>query len=285
MGYQKFLNWAYSFLASHVSMTCREFIACRREAGEELRKKLLEGKDLTLLDIEASHPGTITDLVQFLQHPAMNGDVLKVIDYVNREFERATGVTEMMSTGQAPRQDRSATETDLRREMLSIRPDDMADRVEDFARRVARKEALLARLAVKAQDVLPLFGEEGARFWQELVESADLTSVMRELDYSVQAGSTRKPNRAAEEASMSEGAQVVLPLLSQWATMTGDVRAINAFLADWCRTRGLDAARYLLPPPPPPAPLPEGGEPGSEDTSTPSAQKKPKPEGSKAQAA
>jgi hypothetical protein len=259
MGEQKFLNWAYSFLAGKIRNTCRDFVAVLKAAGEDLKAAIMKGEDLTLLEIEAQFK-TISDVVQFLQHPPMNGDIFTVIQAVEQNFERRTGLSELMY-GESARQYRSAEEANVKANFLQIRPDDMADRVEDFAKRVARKEAILARASLTGQDVGPALGAQAAMFWDQFVASADVDAVCRELDYRVEAGSTRKPNKDRDLQNINEGANVILPALQQYAFATGDVNSMNAFLTDWAKARDLDASRYQLNPLPPPSPEPA---PGSE---------------------
>jgi hypothetical protein len=55
LGELKFLNWAMSFIAGKIRNTCRDFIAVKKEAGEEIKTAILEGKDETILELEADH--------------------------------------------------------------------------------------------------------------------------------------------------------------------------------------------------------------------------------------
>ena len=62
MGELKFLNWCMSFLMGKIRNTTRDFIAIKKEAGEEIKTSILEGRDLTLLELDADHK-TIAELV------------------------------------------------------------------------------------------------------------------------------------------------------------------------------------------------------------------------------
>lgn len=261
MGEQKFLNWAYSFLAGKIRNTCRDFVAVLKAAGEDMKAAILKGEDLTLLEIESQFK-TISEVVQFLQHPPMNGDIFKVIQAVEENFEKRTGLSEMMY-GQTSTQSRSAEETATKRAFLQVRPDDMAERVEEMATRMARKEAILARWHLTAEDVAPILGPEAAQFWGQLVQSADFQQVVREMDYSIEAGSTRKPNKEAILANIDQGTQVILPVLQQYSFTTGDFGPVNEFIAQWGKARDFDTSGLTLkplPPPPPPEAAPSPGE-------------------------
>jgi hypothetical protein len=61
IGELKFLNWAMSFLAGKIRNTSRDFIAVAKEAGEEIKAAILEGRDETILELEADHK-TVAEL-------------------------------------------------------------------------------------------------------------------------------------------------------------------------------------------------------------------------------
>lgn len=273
MGELKFLNWAYSFLAGKMRTTCRDFIAIAKSAGPEIKDAILNGKDLTLLEIEAAH-GTISEIVQFLQHPAMNGDIWKVIEAVTANFEKRTGLTELVY-GQSAQQFRSAAEADLKGSQLQIRPDDMAQRVEDWMTLVARKEAICARQHLTGEDVAPVMGPMAAAMWEQTVLTTDLFAMTRQLDYRIEAGSAKKPNKARDAANMETAMQQLFPPLFQYMMTTGNVGPVNQLLMDWGKSIDLKTEGYMLMPPPPPAAGEQGGPPEEkkEDEKKPPARK------------
>jgi len=96
----------------------------------------------------------------------------------------------------------------------------------------------------------------GAQYWGQLVVASDPTEILHQLEYRIEAGSTRKPNKDRDIANMGQALQVEMPLLIQWAQQTGDVNPVNALLTDWAKSIDLDNEKYLLKPPPPPPPQP-----------------------------
>jgi len=258
MGELKFLDWCYSFLASKIRVACRDFLAVQKSASEELKNAILTGSDYTLLEIEKHH-GTISDVVQFLQHPQFNSSIYEVLRAVEHNFEKRTGLTELMY-GETARQLRSASEAELKSENIKVRPDDMASRVEDAMSMVARKEALAARWHLSAKDVAPIMGLLGAQWWQQLLEASDPAEILMSLEYRIEAGSARKPNRERDAANMANAVQMLFGPLFQYSMNTGDVMPVNKLLADWSKSIDLDGEGYLLQPPPPPPPMPARGE-------------------------
>jgi hypothetical protein len=262
LGELKFLNWAYSFIASKIRVTCRDFIAIRKSVGQEIKDAILHGKDLTLLEIESAH-GTLSEIVSFLNHPQFNGDIWKVIEAVTENFEKRTGLTELMY-GESARQMRSAAEADAKQAGAQIRPDDMAQRVEDWMTEVARKEALAVRWHLGSADVQMIMGPPAAQAWDRFVVSANPYEIVRQLDYRIEAGSTKKPNRDRDAQNAQQAMQTLFQPLFAYAQATGNVGPVNALIGFWAKTIDLDASGFLLaPPPPPPAPAgPDGPQQG-----------------------
>lgn len=287
LGQLKFLNWVYSFIASKIRVTCRDFLVCKKSLGEEIMDILLHGNDLTLIPLEEVN-GKIDEIVAFLQHPEFNGDIWKVIDAVVDSFEKSTGLSELIY-GQSGKQMRSAEEASLRSDQLSVRPDDMANKVEDAASAIARMEALAIRWHLQPQDVQPLLGDVGALYWQMLVMTTDIYALTRQLEYRIEAGTTKKPNLERDASNLHDAMQVLFAPLFKYAESTGNVGPINALISDWARSVGMDASKYLLSPPPPPPPLPgppaphihvhQGGPPGGAGGASPPAGGGPPPGG------
>jgi hypothetical protein len=257
IGELKFLNWAYSLLAGKVRIACRDFLAVAKSAAEDLKTSLISGKDYTILQVEAMHQD-IDKVVKFLQHPGFNPEIYNVIEKVTHTFEQRTGLTELMY-GLSATQMRSAEEASLKGDQVSVRPDDMANKVEDAMTDVARKEALACRWHLTGADVVPVMGKVGAMFWDKLVTPSDPGEILHQLEYRIEANSTRKPNRARDTANYQQAMQTLLQPLFQYAGQSGNVGPINTLLTGWAKSIELDPTGLTLqPPPPPPAP---GGPP------------------------
>jgi hypothetical protein len=260
LGELKFINWCYSFLAGKIKNACRDFLAIRKSAGEEIKTSILHGQDYELLEIQEQH-GTINDVVQFLQHPAFHGDIWKVLEAIEAQFERRVGLTELMY-GTTDVQMRSAQEAAVKSNQLNVRPDDMAQKVEEWMKRVARSEALACQWHLTGADVGPALGPVAGQLWDRLVASADPGATIFEMEYRVEAGSVRKPNVEGQIKRMEMATQQLFQPLWNYAMQTGDVQPVNALLSDWAKANDLDVEGYLIkPPPPPPAPAAPPGAP------------------------
>ncbi len=263
LGELKFLNWSYSFLAGKMRNTTRDFVAVLKSAGDELNASILNGRDLTLLEIDENHK-TIGEVVSFLQHPQMNADIWKVIASVEENFDKRVGLNELMYGGIGATQARSAHEVDVRNQNSNVRPDDMAKQAEAWMSEVAAREAMCARYHLQAGDIAPVLGALAGQVWGQFVASRDLNDVTRQLDYRIESGSARKPNRETAVQNTQDSMQSLMPVFQQYAMATGDVGPLNALIGDWARARDLDPSRYQLAPPPPmptapPEPAPDPG--------------------------
>jgi hypothetical protein len=255
LGELMFLNWAYSFLASKVKTASRDFIAIMSSAGEEIKRSIARGGDFTIIEITEVNE-SVDKVVKFLQHPEFNGEIYRVLEILRAAFERRTGLTEL-AYGMSSRQYRSAAEAETKAEQMSVRPDDMANKVEDWMSAVSRKEAFAARWHLTGQDVAPVLGPQAAGWWDQfIVASADMSEILHSLEYRIEAGSARKPNRATEAANMQSALQTLFQPLMQYGMQTGVVDPINALITAWAKAEDFSPEAFLLQPPPIPQPMP-----------------------------
>lgn len=256
MGELKFLNWVYSYIAGKIRVSSRDFIAILESASEELKTAIQSGSDYEIIRIKATHGKTINEIVQFLQHPQFNGDLWRVIEYVSEQFDRRTGLTEL-AYGISAKQYRSAAEAEAKQSATSVRPDDMANKVEDSMSLLARQEALATRWHLTGADVQNVMGPVGSTLWDKLIVPSDPAEVLYQLEYRIESGSARKPNKDRDRDNMQQAMQLLLPFYQNVALQTGMVAPFNALVTNWAKTVDLDPTGMLLPiPPPPPQPGP-----------------------------
>lgn len=255
----KAVDWLFSFLVSGIAKRSRDIIAVKQGLEENIKSQIQNGADLSIVELDASVK-SIKDAVEFLQYPAMNGDIWKVLDFVMQLFERRTGLMELMY-GQGAM--RSAEEASLKGDRSQIRITAMASQVEDWMGAASRLEALAAWYHLGPEDLAPVLGSTGAFLWKQVIQSQPREQVMRELDYRIEAGSVKKPNQEQQIANMTASVQTILPILMQFFQASPHViNQINALLSDWARAQNLDPSKYLvsmeqlLPPPMPPGAAP-----------------------------
>lgn len=253
MGELKFLNWAYSFLASKIKKISRDIIIMAKGADEEMKRVILSGSDMEVAYL-AKTSGTIKEVVDFLQHPDIHGDMFKVLQLIETNFEKRTGLSEIMY-GETAHAYRSAEEANVKSSQMHIRPDDMVNKTEDTLTDAARKEALAARWHLEGQDLELLMGPIGAQWWQQYVTPTDPAEMLHQLEYRTEANSARKPNKDKQASDADEAMkQLFTPLYQISQGSTGNVGPVNALLAAWAKAHDWDVEKFLIPPPPPPPP-------------------------------
>lgn len=259
MGELKFLNWAYSMIAGKIRVSLRDFIVFLEEAGPAVEEAVLRGVDYERIKIKGSGGKSINELVQFLQHPQFNFDIWKVIEAISEQFEKRVGLTEL-SYGMSSRQDRSATESATKRDQMNVRPEDMANRVEDWMSEVARKEAIAARFLLTGQDVATIVGPTGAMMWDQFITPSNPAELLYSLEYRIEAGSVRKPNRDRQAQNAKDLFTAMAPFYQQVALSTGLTQPWNELVTIYCEANDIKFDKLLLPNIPLPAPpAPEGG--------------------------
>lgn len=266
LGELKFLNWAYSLLAGKIRVAARDFIAIMEEAGEDIRSKVLHGADYEWIPIKGSQGKSINDIVQFLQHPPFQRDLWNVIQEISSQFDRRTGLNELMY-GESEKQLRSAAEAEMKSASVNVRPDDMGNRVEDAMSTLARNEAIAIRWHLTGADVTPALGEFGAMMWDRFITPSDPGQLLYSLEYRIEAGSVRKPNRERDAANIKDAMQQLFPFYSGLA-QAGVVDPFNNLLTQWGKSIDFNVAGLLLQLPPP---MPAAG-PGQEQGGGPPPQ-------------
>jgi hypothetical protein len=251
----RFLNWALSFLATRVMTSCKTMVGVAKAAGDDLKSQILshEESGFSLVELSETLGKSVSDVVNIFQMPEVNPEIYKIVQAVSDMFDKRVGLTELMH-GTTRAQYRSAAEAQVKAEQISVRPDDMANCLEDALSMAARKEALAARWLLRPDEVAPVVGPLGAMVWAQSVANASLDEMSRSYDYRVEAGSARKPNKAGRVEQMQMALQTLGPVLQPLA-MSGNPEPMNALLSAWAESLDIDPSGFMLPPPPPPPPV------------------------------
>lgn len=250
LGLQKAINWVMMFMWTHLKTSSRDFIAGSNELDETVRERILSGSDLEWIPLNTAELGEKKwqDLIGFLQHPPMNADLWRYMDLAVRMFEDSTGLVPALYAQSGQAEPRSAEASRNRETRADLRPDDMREVVEAWHTKLARKEAIAARLEYDADLVAEILGPESGQAWGEYRDGA-VDRIMREYDYTIEAGSAAKPNLQAERDQSLE----VFDRLTQVAMQLGDFTAVNQLAYNLQRSLNvLEEDIVVFQPPPPP---------------------------------
>lgn len=252
LGELRFINWCMSFLADKVASSSITYLAAAKEVVKEIQEQVTGGAltPFQLLSISQATEIPLDRIVSFIQSPNFSVDIWNMVAQVMELIDKRTGLTELIY-GLTGTQIRSATEASVRDQNLNVRPDDMAQKVEDWYSESARKEMMAACWLMQGQHVQPVLGERGARLWDGYVVNRDYEAVIREYNYRIEAGSGRKPNKQSRIQSLNEFGQFAMQPMAQMAA-AGIVSPINAYWSEYAKAMDMDATPFLLPEPPPP---------------------------------
>lgn len=260
MGELRFINWAMSYLITRIQKTADSIIAVAKDAEDSLKKQIEAPSErgLKVIELSGVTGARLAEMIQVFDQPTVSQEMFNIISEVTAMFDRRVGLTELIY-GMTSSAMRSATESQIKSDQISIRPDDYANILETAMSTCARREAIMSRWMIHGQDVLPIMGPLGARAWEMHVRSMDIESVAREFDYRVEAGSTRKPNISTRIENFNQAMQIFMPV-AQGLLQAGQPKIFNALAAMFGRVNEMDVSELIVPPPPPP-PAPQGGPP------------------------
>jgi hypothetical protein len=251
-----------SFLATRIATSCETMVAVTKAADQDIKDQILAPSEGGFKIVELSEllGRRIEDVMSVFQFPQVTKDLWDIISAVSDLFAQRTGLTELVY-GYTRSQFRSAAEATIKNENISVRPDNMANELEDCMSLLSRREALAARWLLEPQDVVPVLGQLGAAAWGQHVMSRDIVDLTRDFLYRVEAGSARKPNKATRVEQMQLAVQTLGPILSGLVG-AGVVEPFNALMKDWAGSLDIDPTPYLVPQPKPPAAAPPSLPPG-----------------------
>jgi hypothetical protein len=266
IGELRFMQWAFSFLMQRVAISCETIIGVSKAADYDIKQQILAPSEngFKIIEISEALGKSVNEIISVMQSPNVTSDLPNLINEVGQMFDKRVGLSELVY-GQTRSAMRSASEAQVKSDNLQIRPDDLANGVEDWASEVARKEAIAARWLLQPQDVAPVLGPLGAEAWAMHLTTTDgdpTGEIGREFSYRIEAGSAKKPNKSFKQEQMNSAMQTLGPILQQLAG-AGNPGPLNALLSDWAEANDLDVQPYLLPPPPPPQPMPPPGAPAA----------------------
>jgi len=273
---QGFIDLLYSFLMDQVRVTGRNIYLVWQGLEEGIREAILRGWSESVVPTERKMEN-LEKALHKVNFGEVNPDTWKILAAAESAFERSTGMQELAYGGEMSRQMRSAAEAEMRQANMLVRPQDLAECTEAWHGKVARKDGAAQRLVLR-EGVCRIVGEippsetgiygPMTEHWAQFVATDDPYLATSEYEYTVEAGSGRRKNRAKQLEDIQSSAQVVLPLLWQEYQATGDPTRVNAWFYEWQMAREADPAAFVFPPlqvqQPMPGAVPPDGAPPEE---------------------
>jgi hypothetical protein len=204
-GYQKFIDWALSFLLQRLRTTAGIKVGLKKRLSPEAMRALQSPDDLAIIELDSSEPGGIRDWIDFLQHPNVQGDFFSALQMAFQRVREIIGlypITQGISSGSA---ERSAMAADIKYEAARIPIEARADGVADCFSVASRKEGMLALSSISENTVeidgvrilgMDVFGEVAKTLWSQRPDNP--AQIAAEYDFEIEAGGGRKKDKAWE---------------------------------------------------------------------------------------
>jgi hypothetical protein len=254
LGELTMMNILISRMANHIWWNTRAMLGYNAQIGDDVERKLKSGEDVVTFSFKGQNEDP-DKMLRFIPFPQMNKDYWQFYDQLSSSFDRRTGLSDLLY-GMNPGgvQSRTAEDVATKREMVSIRPDYMAGKVEDWMAEVADMERICACKFVKGQDLRGNFGQVEQFVWQQFIEPSDTELIMRGMRASVAANSTRKPDKQRDVQNVNQLIPLAMPVMQGYFQATGQTQGINSLIGLWGKTMDQDTQSLMLPPLPPPQP-------------------------------
>jgi hypothetical protein len=250
IGELRFVNWCLSFLADKVAASCHSYVGIMKDAAATIQKQLAgSSSPYTIIEISNATGRKVSEVMEIIQAPDFQQHIWVMVREVLELIDKRTGLTELIY-GMTRSQIRSAAEAQIKEGNTSVRPDDMAARVEEASAECAVREIQAARWYNQPEDVAPVVGALGTAVWANYIMTDDVDNIVLDYDYRVEAGSARKPNKQNKIAQLNEFGQYSIQYFQQMA-MAGNPGLWNAYIKDWCEANDLDPTAYFIQPPDP----------------------------------
>lgn len=181
LGVQCAINHIVTLSMSRARTSFRAAFATRKQNGKGLsvqaRDRLMNGADITIFEVDF---GAVTDgqmkIKDFIEQIDFGtdwiGNAIAYTNFLESLYERLTPLSQFLSTGGAPVQDRSAEATRVRDRNSMMRVEDLKDMVTDADTAIAAKEAYAAGRMVNAEDLAVML-PEAAQGWGTLVSTPE----------------------------------------------------------------------------------------------------------------
>jgi len=247
LGEIRFVNWVFSFMADKVALSATDYLGVMKSAAENIQEQLRSQRGpFQFIEIDSAMGRKLDELIHFLDRPQFDTKLWDIVQKVIDEIERGSGVTDLLY-GMQPRQMRSAEEARVLGENSTIRPDEMAEKCDEWYSMAAGKEWQAAIWHLNQDDIAPVVGEAAAYVFASQIVVQPFETFARDYNYAVLADSARKPDRATRKAALQEFGQVAMPMMMQLA-QSGVMNPYNAWVEEFAKSIRLsDWEKFTVP--------------------------------------
>jgi len=207
----------------------RDIIGVYEHMAQQVNEALNSESTPCVVKLTSAAQQSIGEVMQFLQRPPVQGDLLMWIQYLDQQFQKATGLDDL-SYGISQRQSRVVADVQMRQQKSAVRPEKMSLDVADFLRRSAQKELWLTAMYLPGDALVPLLGMYGAQIWEQQIRTIPFEVMVRQFDTVVEVTEMHRPDNDKEIQDHERILPFLLPVLQGYAQSTGDTAPLNALL-------------------------------------------------------
>lgn len=176
MGHLRAMNYAYTLFISKFRFMSRTPFARMTVNGQKIENeqlhKILRGEQIDILDVVVNGAEIgdvdINKLFQRIDWGDPVPGMERLWALLSTEFEKSTGLAEVLYAGQTKTQIRSAKAADIIESNSRMRSDAMRETVVQYLTKIFRKTLFAARYMHGSEDITKLFGPEAGKLWGEL---------------------------------------------------------------------------------------------------------------------
>jgi hypothetical protein len=200
---QREYNRSREGLREHRVAARPQYAAAANALSRNDKKKLESGAAHAVLELKALKPGTgkVEDLIQQIKKAAIDPNIYDTAPQLD-DIQRTVGVPADMG----PPAD-SATEASISEQGRSVSLTDNIDDLDDMLSQVARAFGQLCLMELSKETVIEICGPGAV--WPDAPQTRE--EIAKDLYLEIKAGSSGRPNRAADLANMERG----MPFLVQ----------------------------------------------------------------------
>lgn len=224
----------------------QQLIGVFEGACDELKSVLDSNQSPLPITLKQGIHKSISDALQFINRPEINGDVPRTIEFLLGIVEQRTGMSSMLYGEGGSTNSRSAAEYQGRQQTVNIRPEYMRKCVGDWMSEVAAKELFCVYSHMQTDDVAEMLGPFGTMAWQKLVVEEDVETVLRSSECYVEASDIGRPNHERDAAMLQGMQQYLLPILQGHMAQTGDAEPLNGFIKAVGHATNMDVDGFLI---------------------------------------
>lgn len=253
MGEIQALNYIIPWIVNRTQETTRTFWLVAERYKEKLTQDL-QRDDLSVIGVPPNVDGDVRKSVAQLEQAQMNNDMWQVVNLIDTNFRRRTGML-LEVYGGSTTQSRVAEEAEQKTSRLNMRNEYLAQKVVAYQGELATTEAHTTRLYIRPEDVVTRYGMAGSQVWGQHVYNQDVEKVVRQFNFTISAASIRRPNRERDISNLQEVMAFWVAAVTQYAADTGDWQPLNGVAEKWGKLHDMDVSGMLIPPPQPPDPV------------------------------